>query len=93
MGMFIHRRKADKRVVDKKAALPNTAEAKSTEKPSAETIKKSTVETNGSQHTKTEINRASVDELRKMADEIGVVDSSNMTGGELKKLLIERMGL
>ena len=44
-------------------------------------------------HTKTEINRMSTAELQTLALENGVDGSDEMTGAELKKVLIEKFGL
>ena len=44
-------------------------------------------------YTKTEINRMPLDELRELATNSGVVGANDMTGGELKKLLIEMFNL
>lgn len=45
------------------------------------------------QFTKTEINRMSTAELKEVAKLNGVEDAENMTGGELKKVLIDKFGL
>ena len=45
------------------------------------------------QYTKTEINRMSTAELQALALENGVDGSDEMTGSELKKVLIEKFGL
>ena len=45
------------------------------------------------QYTKTEINRMSTAELQTLALENGVDGSDEMTGAELKKILIEHFGL
>ena len=45
------------------------------------------------QHTKTEINRMSTAELQTLALENGIDGSDEMTGAELKKVLIEKFGL
>ena len=45
------------------------------------------------QYTKTEINRMSTAELQTLALENGVDGSNEMTGAELKKVLIEKFGL
>ena len=45
------------------------------------------------QYTKTEINRMSTSELQTLALENGVDGSDEMTGAELKKVLIEKFGL
>ena len=44
-------------------------------------------------HTKTEINRMSTAELQTLALENGVDGAEQMTGAELKKVLIEKFGL
>ena len=45
------------------------------------------------QYTKTEINRMSTAELQTLALENGIDGSDEMTGAELKKVLIEKFGL
>lgn len=45
------------------------------------------------QFTKTEINRMSTAELKEVAKLNGVNDADDMTGGELKKVLIDKFGL
>ena len=45
------------------------------------------------QYTKTEINRMSTAELQTLALENGIGGSNEMTGAELKKVLIEKFGL
>ena len=45
------------------------------------------------QYTKTEINRMSTAELQALALENGIDGSNEMTGSELKKVLIEKFGL
>ena len=45
------------------------------------------------QYTKTEINRMSTAELQALSLENGVDGSDEMTGAELKKVLIEKFGL
>ena len=44
-------------------------------------------------HTKTEVNRMSTAELRSLALENGIDGAGEMTGAELKKVLIEKFGL
>ena len=44
-------------------------------------------------HTKTEINRMSTAELQGLALENGIDGADEMTGAELKKVLIEKFGL
>ena len=45
------------------------------------------------EHTKTEINRMSTAELQELALENGIGGADEMTGAELKKVLIEKFGL
>ena len=42
------------------------------------------------QYTKTEINRMSTAELKQLAVEQGIENADDMTGGELKKVLIKK---
>lgn len=44
-------------------------------------------------YTKTEINRMPLEELKALATEKGIDGANDMTGGELKKLLIEMFDL
>lgn len=44
-------------------------------------------------YTKTEINRMSTAELKSFATEQGIDNAEDMTGAELKKVLIEKLGL
>lgn len=44
-------------------------------------------------YTKTEINRMPLDDLKALATEKGVDGADDMTGGELKKLLLEMFNL
>jgi len=44
-------------------------------------------------YTKTEINRKSTSELREIAKGLGIENSELSTGSELKKMLIEKLGL
>lgn len=45
------------------------------------------------EHTKTEINRMSTAELQELALENDIDGANEMTGAELKKVLIEKFGL
>ena len=44
-------------------------------------------------YTKTEINRMSTVDLRKLAKDKEISGAEEMTGSELKKVLIEKLGL
>ena len=56
-------------------------------------LAKSQAEVKQNHHTKTEINRMSTAELQTLALENGIDGSNEMTGAELKKVLIEKFGL
>ena len=45
------------------------------------------------QYTKTDINRMSTAELKELATKQGVENVEDMTGSDLKKVLIEKFGL
>lgn len=77
MGMMIHRNK--KRVEAKQDVIVNDKVIEKT--PNAHT------------YTKTEINRMSTAELQAFALEKGIDGADNMTGGDLKKVLIDKLGL
>lgn len=44
-------------------------------------------------YTKTEINRMSTAELKELANLYGIKNAYELTGGEIKKVLIEKFGL
>ena len=56
-------------------------------------LAKPQAEAKQNQYTKTEINRMSTAELQTLALGNGVDGSNEMTGAELKKVLIEKFGL
>ena len=56
-------------------------------------LAKPQAEAKQNQYTKTEINRMSTAELQTLALENGIDGSNEMTGAELKKVLIEKFGL
>lgn len=45
------------------------------------------------QYTKTDINRLSTAELKDLAKKQGIENAEDMTGADLKKVLIEKFGL
>lgn len=51
------------------------------------------IENESESYTKTEINRMSTAELQELASNTGVEGANEMTGTELKKMLIEKFGL
>ena len=44
-------------------------------------------------YTKTEINRMSIDDLKVLGTEQGIENAEELKGDDLKKLLIEKLGL
>lgn len=48
---------------------------------------------NQKKYTKTEINRLSTADLRELAKKYGIEDVENTSGANLKKILIEKLGL
>ena len=50
-------------------------------------------ETEEVSYTKTEINRMSTAELKRLAQSVGIAEAETLTGGELKKRLIKHYGL
>lgn len=51
------------------------------------------IESPEKQYTRTDINRMPVDELRKLAGETGISGAESMTGADIKKALIDVLGL
>lgn len=45
------------------------------------------------QYTRTDINRMPVDKLRSLAEEKGITGAESMTGADIKKALIDVLGL
>lgn len=89
MGMMIHRHKAKVNGAARKAAPSNKPKAENKEVKVDEPEKVD----DEVKYTKSEINRSSTDRLKEIATEIGIEDSADKTGGELKKLIIEKLGL
>lgn len=48
---------------------------------------------NPPEYTKTEINRMSTADLKKLASENGIFNATEINGSDLKKMLIEKFGL
>ncbi len=63
----------------------NTGAEKSASEKSTDDSKK--------EYTKTEINRMSTNDLQELAKNTGIENAIELTGAELKKLLIEKFGL
>ena len=70
----------------------NKKSEESKEKDFSELIKMPEEKENES-YTKTEINRMSTADLKKLASENGIDGAEEMTGGELKKVLTDKFGL
>lgn len=88
MSLMIHRHKVKKRMgAVKKTAPVSKPVAEETEKPVAEE------QPDDKKYTKSEINRSSTERLKEIATEVGIEDAESKTGGELKKLIIEELGL
>ena len=86
MSMMTYRHRIE-REAGKTAPLKTPKATKKQEKPVEP------VEPEKPTYSKTEINRASTDSLKEIASEIGIDGADNKTGGELKKLIIEKLGL
>lgn len=85
-----HRREREARFL---ASLKNPVAKKKGEKPVEAVKVEEPKEEKKPEYNKSEINRMPVDELKKVVSEIGIEDSADKTGGELKKLIIEKLGL
>lgn len=54
---------------------------------------KSSDPANPTTYTKTDINRMSIDDLKALGTEQGIENAEELKGDDLKKLLIEKLGL
>ena len=86
--------------IEREAALAaslKTPKAKKTKKEPVkqveETVEELPFTDTISNYSKTDINRASTDKLKEIAAEIEIEGAEDKTGGELKKLIIEKLGL
>lgn len=75
-------------MLDEKPVIGETEESTEDSEEGTEEAKET-----GKQWTKTEINRMSAEELRKLAVENGIVNAEEISGVDLKKMLIEKFGL
>ena len=84
MGMLIHRRKG-------KAVMPDARSlgTEEIEQPMEEI--EETKEENEKKYTKSEINRMSTADLQALAAENGVENAYDMTGSDLKTLLVDML--
>lgn len=90
MGMMT-RRNVKQRAVKKTA--PVFTEQKQEDFSQNMNVQEITKESAEVKYTKTEINRMSTAELKEVAKLNGVEDADDMTGGELKKVLIDKFNL
>ena len=56
-------------------------------------ISENTEKSSKTEFTKTEINRMPTSELKKLAEEQGIEEVESKNGSELKRILIEKLGL
>jgi len=56
-------------------------------------VKENTETESEKSYTKSEVNRMPLAKLKEVASEIGIDGTDEKTGGELKKLIIEKLGL
>lgn len=78
------------------AEVPDTTNSKGTENKAEDKANTKPQEASANdkvQYTKTEINRMSTADLQKLAKEHGVSGAEEISGAELKKILIEKFGL
>jgi len=99
MSMMTYRHRKERRA--KRIALHNLSTPKKSSTPKVENnevkeepVAEETVEPQtDAKYTKSDINRASTATLKEIAFEEGIEDADEKTGGELKKLIIEKLGL
>ena len=97
MSFMTHRHRKE-REAKRFASRKSSPKAKTVETETPQAEVEPTEETKEEQvekppYTKSDINRMPVDELKKVATEIGIEGADEKTGGELKKLIIEKLGL
>ena len=97
MGMMTHRHRRE-REARYLASLKSSNAKKTkptTKKPEVAPVEevKEEVKEETTSYTKSDINRASTATLKEIATEVGIEDVDDKTGGELKKLIIEKLGL
>jgi len=90
MGMMYHRHKTKK---NKGVGVKPTPISESVAKNPVEPVEEVKKADEGFAYTKTEISRSTTERLKEIGTEIGIEDADNKTGGELKKLIIEKLGL
>lgn len=87
MGMLIHRYKGRN-----KTNIPASSDIEQQEYKDSDIVLE-TQEESDNQYTKTDINRMNTAELQAVAFNNGVDDAYEMTGSDLKKVLIDKFGL
>lgn len=101
MGMMTHRHRREREArylasLKSSNAKKTKPTAKKPEVAPVEEVKeevKEEVEVETTSYTKSDINRASTATLKEIATEVGIEDADDKTGGELKKLIIDKLGL
>lgn len=97
MGMMTHRHRREREArylasLKSSNAKKTKPTAKKPEVAPVEEVKEEVKEETTS-YTKSDINRASTATLKEIATEVGIEDADDKTGGELKKLIIDKLGL
>lgn len=98
MGMMTHRHRREREaryLASLKSSNAKRVQPKA-EKPEVKEKVEAPVDEikdDGVTYTKSDINRASTATLKEIAGEIGIDGAEEKTGGELKKLIIDKLGL
>lgn len=90
MGMIYHKKRMWKKLNEKEGSEPKNQNMDYRE---TEREKEETNHNEQMNYTKTDINKMSTSQLQRLAAESGVEDAEQKSGGELKKLLIEKFSL
>ena len=102
MGMMTHRHRREREARYFASLKSSNAKRKQpkVEAPKVEVetapvdaVEEEVKEESNSSYTKSDINRASTATLKEIASEVGIEDAEEKTGGELKKLIIDKLGL
>ena len=102
MGMMTHRHRREREARYLASLKSSNAKRKQPkvetpkvelENDPVEVVEDDVKEESTSSYTKSDINRASTASLKEIATEVGIEDADEKTGGELKKLIIEKLGL
>lgn len=90
MGMIYHKKRMWKKLNEKEGSEPQiqNMDYRETEREKEETNYNEQMN-----YTKTDINKMPTSQLQRLAAESGIEDAEKKSGGELKKLLIEKFSL